>query len=52
MALTFILFIVLILAFIAMFGFVKFAENVIAKPQLAPLSGDTAKARADRPKSL
>ena len=38
MVLTFILFLVLIVAFVAMFGVVKFAENVIAKPQFAPLN--------------
>jgi hypothetical protein len=51
MVLTFILFLVLIVAFIAMFGVVKFAENVIAKPQLAPLTGDAGKAPAGSVKS-
>ena len=52
MVLTFILFLVLIVAFVAMFGVVKFAENVIAKPQLAPFAGDAAKAPAGSVKSL
>jgi hypothetical protein len=46
MVTTFIMLLVLILSFAAMFGVVRFAENVIAKPRLAPLNGDTAKAPA------
>lgn len=49
--LTIFLFLVLIVAFVAMFGVVRFAENVIAKPQFAPLAGD-AKAPAGGVKSL
>jgi hypothetical protein len=52
MVLTIFLFVVLILSFIAMFGFVKFAENVIARPQLAPVAGDAAKASAATDRSL
>jgi hypothetical protein len=52
MVLTFILFFVLIVAFVAMFGVVKFAEKVIAKPQFAPLASDAGKTPAGSVKSL
>jgi hypothetical protein len=52
MALTIFLFVVLILSFIAMFGVVKFAEHVIARPRLAPNAADTAKASTGAAKSL
>jgi hypothetical protein len=42
MALTIIMFFVLIALYVAMFGLVKFAETVIAKPQLAPLDNSDA----------
>jgi hypothetical protein len=38
MLFTIVMFFVLAGAFAAMFGFVRFAENIIAKPQLAPVS--------------
>jgi len=43
---TIVMFFVLILAFFAMFGFVKFAEHVIARPQQASVDDDAAKAAA------
>jgi hypothetical protein len=52
MAITILMFFVLILCFAAMFGFVKFAEKVIAKPQAAPLSGVGAAKAANGAKSL
>ncbi|MGA2792674.1 MAG: hypothetical protein ABSE69_03955 [Roseiarcus sp.] len=52
MVFTILMFFVLILSFAAMFGFVKFAENVIAKPQLAPLNDNAAAKTADGGKSL
>jgi hypothetical protein len=42
MLLTIVMFFVLIALYVAMFGVVKFAENVIAKPQLAPLDNSAA----------
>jgi hypothetical protein len=39
MAITILMAFVLILCFAAMFGFVRFAENVIAKPPAAPANG-------------
>ena len=52
MALTFVMFFVLIACFVAMFGLVKFSENVIAKPQLVPLGNDTGTRITDSAKSL
>lgn len=52
MAFTILMFVVLILCFAAMFGFVKFSENVIAKPQLAPVRENAAAKNADRARSL
>jgi hypothetical protein len=52
MAFTVLMFLVLILSFALMLGFVQFAENVIAKPRLAPLNGEAAKAPAAGAKSL
>jgi len=49
---TFIMLLVLILSFAAMFGVVQFAENVIAKPRLAPPNGNTGKAAAEGVKQL
>jgi len=45
MALTVLMFFVLIASYALMFGLVKFAENVIAKTQYEP-AGDGAAARA------
>ena len=42
MVFTLIMFFVLIALYVAMFGLVKFAENVIAKPELAPLDKGAA----------
>ncbi len=52
MAITILMFFVLILCFVAMFGFVKFAENVIAKPQVATLSDNVAAKTVNGAKSL
>jgi hypothetical protein len=45
------MFFVLIALYVAMFGLVKFSENVIAKPHLAPLDNGAA-TTADGAKSL
>jgi hypothetical protein len=47
---TIVMFFVLIALYVAMFGLVKFAENVIAKPELAPL--DKGATTMDSTKSL
>jgi len=52
MAIAILMFFVLILCFAAMFGFVKFAEAVIAKPHAAPLNGAGAAKVANGVKSL
>ncbi|MGD0565079.1 MAG: hypothetical protein ABSA66_18580 [Roseiarcus sp.] len=52
MAHTILMFFVLILSFAAMFGFVKFSENVIARPQAVPVIDDAAARNADRAESL
>jgi len=51
MVFTIVMFFVLIGAYVVMFGLVKFAENVIAKPQLAQLDNGTATKTADSTKS-
>ena len=51
MAITILMFFVLILCFAAMFGFVKFAENVIAKPPAAPANGAGAAKAANGAKA-
>ena len=51
MLFTVLMFFVLILCFAAMLGFVKFSENVIAKPQVAPLNDNTAAQSVDGAKS-
>jgi len=52
MAIAVLMFFVLILCFAAMFGLVKFAEAVIAKPHAAPLNGAGAAKVANGVKSL
>ena len=42
MVVTFVMLFVLIACYIAMFGLVKFSENVIARPRLVPLDNGTA----------
>jgi hypothetical protein len=51
MVFTIVMFFVLIALYVAMFGLVKFAENVIAKPELAPLDNGAA-TTMDSTKSL
>jgi hypothetical protein len=51
MVFTIVMFFVLIALYAAMFGLVKFAENVIAKPELAPLDKGAA-TTMDSTKSL
>ncbi len=46
MALTLLMFFVLVASYALMFGLVKFAENVIAKTQYGP-AGDGAAARTE-----
>lgn len=52
MAYTVLMFLALILSFAAMLGFVKFSENVIARPQAVPVIDDDAARIADRAESL
>jgi hypothetical protein len=51
MVFTIVMFFVLIALYVAMFGLVKFAENVIAKPELGPLDRGAA-TTMDSTKSL
>ncbi|MGH6821956.1 MAG: hypothetical protein ACREC4_00450 [Methylocella sp.] len=46
------MFFVLIAACVAIFGVVKFAENVITKPELAPFDNGTATRTTDSANSL
>jgi len=52
MVLTLVMFFVLIACFVAMWGLVEFAENVIAKPQLVPLQNGDATGTTDSTESL
>jgi hypothetical protein len=52
MVFTIVMFFGLIAAYVAMFGLVKFAENIIAKPQLVPSGNSTATRITDGAKSL
>ncbi len=52
MAIAILMFFVLMLCFAAMFGFVKFAEAVIATPRAAPLNSAGAAKAANGAKSL
>ena len=52
MLFTIVMFVVLVGAFAAMFGFVKFAENIISRPQLAPVSHGAARRNDASAKSL
>ncbi len=51
MVFSIVMFFVLIALYVAMFGLVKFAENVIAKPELSPLD-KVAATTMDSTKSL
>jgi hypothetical protein len=51
MVFTIVMFFVLIALYVAMFGLVKFAENVIAKPELSSLDNG-ASTTMDSTKSL
>ena len=46
------MFFVLIVLYVLMVGFVKFSENVIATPQLAPSGEGTATKTIDSTKSI
>jgi hypothetical protein len=50
MALSVLMFVVLIVSYALMFGLVKFSENIIAAPESAA-AGDGGPARADETKS-
>ncbi len=52
MVFTVVMFFVLIAAYVVMFGLVKFAENVIAAPQLAQLDNGSATETADSTKAV
>jgi hypothetical protein len=51
MLFTVVMFFVLIACYVAMWGLVKFSENVIAKPQLVLPGNGTATRRTDNAKS-
>jgi hypothetical protein len=52
MVVTFGMFFVLIVCFVAMFGLVKFSENVIARPQPVPLGNGAVTRTTDSAISL
>ncbi len=52
MLFTIVMFFVLAGAFAALFGVVKFAENIITRPQLAPVSHGAARRNNASAKSL
>jgi uncharacterized membrane protein (DUF485 family) len=52
MVFTVVMFFVLIALYVVMVGLVKFSENVIATPQVLPLSGGSATTTSDSAKSL
>lgn len=47
MALTALMFVILIISFALMFGLVEFSENVIAAPESVPADGSSAASASD-----